>query len=106
MCRSEPHTPVDVTRTIASSGASSSGSGLSSIRTSPRPWKVTARIARETLIGDVLEHANDALELVRCVLERHVVEAERDAIGLDRVREAVRTAGLGRRSVDTAGVVE
>src|SRR5688500_7919617 len=44
MCRSEPHTPVASTCTIASSGASSSGSGRSSTRTSPGAWNVTAFI--------------------------------------------------------------
>src|SRR5919108_4856364 len=49
MCRSEPQTPVASTRTMASSGASSRGSGRSSTRTSPGAWKVTARISRHTL---------------------------------------------------------
>src|ERR687894_3208698 len=44
MCRSDPHTPVASTRTIASSRSTSSGSGLSSTRTSPGAWKVTACI--------------------------------------------------------------
>src|ERR1043166_7406541 len=44
MWRSEPQTPVASTRTTASSGASSSGSGRSSTATSPGAWKVTARI--------------------------------------------------------------
>src|SRR5918997_5932424 len=47
MCRSDPHTPVASTRTIASVAASSSGSGRSSTRTSPGAWKVTARIDGE-----------------------------------------------------------
>src|SRR6185503_172214 len=42
MCRSDPHTPVASTLTIASSAASSSGSGLSSTRTSWGAWNVTA----------------------------------------------------------------
>src|SRR2546423_96457 len=45
MCRSEPHMPVASTRTTASSAAISSGSGRSSIRTSPGAWKVTACMA-------------------------------------------------------------
>src|SRR5579862_2255269 len=45
MWRSEPHTPVASIRTIASSSATSSGSGSSETRTSPGAWKVTARIA-------------------------------------------------------------
>src|ERR671919_122127 len=45
MWRSEPHTPVASTRTIASSRARSSGSGRSSTRTSPGAWKVTACIS-------------------------------------------------------------
>ncbi len=39
--------PLASTRTIASSGASSSGSGFSSTRTSPGAWKVTALIAAQ-----------------------------------------------------------
>ena len=46
MCRSEPHTPVASTRTIASSRSISSGSGRSSTRTSPGAWNVTACIGR------------------------------------------------------------
>src|SRR4051812_34499274 len=46
MCRSDPQTPVASMRTIASSGASSSGSGFSSTRTSYGAWNVTALIAR------------------------------------------------------------
>src|SRR3954452_6787032 len=46
MCRSEPQTPVASMRTIASSGALSSGSGLSSTRTSYGAWKVTALMGR------------------------------------------------------------
>src|SRR4051812_48897197 len=45
MCRSEPQIPLASTRTSASSAAPISGSGFSSIRTSPGAWKVTARIA-------------------------------------------------------------
>src|SRR6266516_8094506 len=46
MWRSEPQMPLASTRTIASSGASSSGSLTSSTCTSPGAWKVTALIAR------------------------------------------------------------
>src|ERR687893_104986 len=49
MCRSDPHTPVASTRTIASSRSSSSGSGRSSSRTSPGAWNVTARMARDAI---------------------------------------------------------
>src|SRR5215207_1137566 len=42
MWRSEPHTPVASTRTIASSRSISSGCGRSSIATSPGAWNVTA----------------------------------------------------------------
>ena len=44
MCRSDPQTPVASILTIASSAASSSGSGLSSTRTSCGAWNVTARM--------------------------------------------------------------
>src|SRR6266511_1834032 len=46
MWRSEPQIPLASTRTIASSGASSSGSGTSSTWISPGAWKVTARMGR------------------------------------------------------------
>src|SRR5918998_1141741 len=49
MCRSDPHTPVASTRTIASSRSSSSGSGRSSTCTSPGAWNVTARMARDAI---------------------------------------------------------
>src|SRR5918998_2969477 len=56
MCRSEPHTPVASTRTTASSRSTSSGSGLSSTRTSPGAWKVTACIpAARYRVGAVPE---------------------------------------------------
>src|SRR5919112_1766934 len=42
MCRSDPQTPVASILTTASSAASSSGSGLSSTRTSWGAWNVTA----------------------------------------------------------------
>src|SRR5689334_4798985 len=51
MWRSEPQMPLASTRTIASSGASSSGSATSSIWTSPGAWKVTALIAPEPMRG-------------------------------------------------------
>src|SRR5947208_1493159 len=47
MWRSDAQIPVASTLTTASSGAIGSGSGRSSRRTSPGPWKVTARTARE-----------------------------------------------------------
>ncbi len=44
-CRSEPHSPVDVTRMTASVGSSIRGSGTFSTRTSRLPCQVTALIA-------------------------------------------------------------
>ena len=44
-CRSDPQRPVLVMRTIASVGASITGSGTVSVRTSPRPCHTTAFIA-------------------------------------------------------------
>src|SRR5919107_73071 len=52
MCKSEPQTPVASTRTTASSAAIGSGSGRSSTRTSPGPWKVTARMAGDPTCED------------------------------------------------------
>ena len=44
-CRSEPHSPVDVTRMIASVGSSIVGSGTVSTRTSRLPCQVSAFIS-------------------------------------------------------------
>src|SRR3954470_17679235 len=49
MCRSEPQMPEASTRTIASSGAFSSGSGRSSTESWPGFWNVTASIRRGSL---------------------------------------------------------
>ena len=105
MWRSEPHTPLASTRTIASSGEPSSGSGTSSTRTSPGPWKVTARIARHST-GSSRGPANTRHKLGRPhsggedehsprsrpdhrLLERHRPRDRRPAgrEGLDRVRD-------------------
>src|SRR4051812_40636226 len=47
MCRSDPQMPVAWTRTIASSGAWSSGFGRSSTATRPGSWNVTASMRRQ-----------------------------------------------------------
>src|SRR6187397_849734 len=80
MWRSEPHTPVASTCTIASSGAISSGSGRSSTRTSPGAWNVTAFIAA-------------ASPLLACGAHEHLVD--RNALGSahrveDRLRDVLR----------------
>src|SRR4051794_11990125 len=61
MWRSEPQIPVASTRTTASSEAMGSGSGRSSRRTSPGPWKVTARTAREDRVRAMAEEPRSAL---------------------------------------------
>src|SRR3954453_10769159 len=66
MWRSEPQTPVASTRTTASSGASSSGSGRSSSLTSPGAWKVTACIRRRRLSRPV--RLRSVAEVTKAVL--------------------------------------
>src|SRR5215212_1495445 len=61
MCRSDPHTPVASMPTIASSAASSSGSGLSSTRTSCGAWNVTARTS-----GRLFVMASKAVLITGC----------------------------------------
>src|ERR687895_1490726 len=94
MCRSEPHTPVASTRTTASSRAKTSGSGRSSIRTSPGAWKVTACMAAGRLLGRRMgRHARRVLRT-----GRRSAGAERaDARAVGPRRTARRASGRSAR---------
>ncbi len=83
--------PVAVTRTIASSGASSSGSGRSSTRTSPGAWKVTACTAGK------LSASHAASIYPRAVSEGPTVPRLRRLLGSGAV-----DVGLLRRRRDAA----
>src|SRR2546427_7393661 len=97
MWRSDPQTPVASTRTIASSGASSSGSGRSSTVTSPGAWKVTARTApaASLLAEPTLERARkrfvDAIQIYSRRVEQILIgdaterahDPDSDCLGID-----------------------
>src|SRR5689334_14301362 len=67
MWRSEPQIPLASTRTSASSAATSSGLGFSSIRTCSGAWKVTARMPA-TLPGRAPAELVDAGDLEAALL--------------------------------------
>src|SRR5688572_11108644 len=89
MWRSDPQIPLASTRTIASSGASSSGSGFSSTRTSPGAWKVTARTreAYERIAARAEKERNDGDRQVKA-------RADHRLFNRDRARDR-REAGRG-----------
>src|SRR5215207_4690668 len=62
MWRSEPQIPLASTRTSASSTAPISGSGLSTIRTSPGAWNVTARTGEPYRSGGLADRDAGDLE--------------------------------------------
>src|SRR5215210_2335713 len=81
MCRSDPQIPLASTRTIASSGASSSGSPTSSTLTSPGGWNVHATARRPESIEDLAQrgyttHALDVTD--ERSMEAAVAEVESD----------------------------
>src|SRR5215216_2734591 len=108
MWRSEPHTPVASTRTIASSRASSSGSGRSSIRTSPGAWKLTAcmegarynvRAVIHALVmikaeREAMHSLGGKLADVEGVTEAFSVTGEWDFVAIMRLRQAEELAEL------------
>src|SRR5215212_904206 len=100
MWRSEPHTPVASTRTIASSRSISSGSGRSSIATSPGAWNVTACMgdARYSLAG------RGRRVLLAGWRDRYAERAHARAVGPERParRSTVGALGAGTRALRIA----
>src|SRR3954451_6004236 len=94
MCRSDPQTPVDVMRTSASPGASSSGSGLSTTSTRPGAWNATACISALERTGRGLvavEHRQPGVALLADPGQRRALELAVPAVG----REALLVDVLG-----------
>src|SRR5438105_8312618 len=97
MWRSDPHTAVASTRTMASSAASSSGSGRSSTRTSPGRWKVTASTAETLLVGASLAGRRKA--------QLGVAALHDGADGVQLQRQERRVDALGQRPPEDRRVV-
>src|SRR5919108_3219249 len=108
MCRSEPQIPLASTRTIASSGASNSGSATSSTRTSPGAWKVTARMPRAY---ERIKHESGCSYLMKRVApggapshDRSTLSSgEEKAMGIEKSRPVLITGcstGIGRATAE------
>src|ERR1700683_4504413 len=121
MCRSEPQMPLASIATIASSRATSSGSGFSSTRTSPGAWTVTAlmfspscrvaAVVEESGAGlaaepacqpELTERGRCAVALLASLFVQRV-EHDQHVIEPDLVRPRQRAAGVVE-AVDHAGV--
>src|SRR5436190_17201136 len=89
MWRSEPQIPDASTRTTASSGASGSGSGRSSMATSPGPWNVTACTASHP----TSEQRRGAIALLAPLLPQRV-DRPKDAVESDRRRPLERASRM------------
>src|SRR3954468_23585422 len=98
MCRSLPHTPVAVMRTMASSGASRSGSGLSTTATSYGAWKATACMGQAPYRDSGSDHDLEAHRQRQLLGAAHDAELDRRRAGVDRVVQRVEAVVL--RAVD------